>query len=203
MTTLSHLLNDVRACTLCAAQLPHGVRPVLQADAQAKILIAGQAPGRKVHASGVPFDDASGDRLRDWLGVDRVQFYDARQVAILPMGFCYPGTGKSGDLPPRPECAPAWRQALMQHLKRVELTLLVGKYAQDYYLAMLNKTYPGVASNRTLTETVQNWRQLAPEYFPLPHPSPRNNIWLRRNPWFEAELLPVLRQRVAQVLTTD
>jgi len=185
------LLTDVRACTICASHLPHDVRPVVQLHPAARLLIAGQAPGRKVHASGVPFDDASGDRLRDWLGVTREVFYNPELVALLPMGFCYPGTGKSGDLPPRPECAPAWRAQLLDCLENLQLTLVIGKYAHAYHLD---------TSNSTLTQNVQAWRNYAPEVVPLPHPSPRNNLWLRRNPWFETELLPALRQRVADVL---
>ncbi len=192
MTSFTSLLAEVRACTICAAHLPHGVRPVLQIHPQARVLIAGQAPGRKVHESGVPFDDASGDRLREWMGVTRDVFYDSKQVAILPMGFCFPGTGKSGDLSPRPECAPAWREQLLNHLRHVRLTLVVGQYAQAYHLRG--------ASKSSLTETVQSWRRYWPGAVPLPHPSPRNNIWLRRNPWFATELLPALRQRVSKVL---
>lgn len=187
------LLARVRACQLCAAQLPCGPRPVLQAHAQARILIAGQAPGRKVHASGVPFDDASGERLRAWLGITRETFYDPRQVAILPMGFCYPGTGRSGDLPPRPECAPAWRQPLLDHLPHLRLTLVLGQYALAWHL-------PG--HQGTLTEAVRQWRGHGPALLALPHPSPRNNGWLRQNPWFEAELLPELRARVARTLAS-
>lgn len=191
MSSFASLLTEVRACTICEAHLPFGARPVLQFHPKAKVLIAGQAPGRKVHESGVPFDDASGNRLREWLGVSREQFYDPRQVAILPMGFCFPGTGKSGDLPPRPECAPAWRQQLLQRLDELELTLVIGKYAQVYHLEN---------PNSTVTELVESWRSHWPEVVPLPHPSPRNNLWLRRNPWFETDLLPVLRERVAKVL---
>ena len=192
---LGSLLAEVRACTLCAAHLPLGPRPVLQLQPSARILIAGQAPGRKVHESGVPFDDASGDRLRAWLGVSRDTFYDARQIAILPMGFCFPGTGKSGDLPPRPECALAWRAQLLSHLKHLELTVVIGQYALDHHL-------PGTggAAGGSVTQTVQGWRNHGPQTMPLPHPSPRNNIWLKRNPWFEVDLLPVLRARVAGVL---
>ena len=190
MTSLTSLLADVRACTLCAEHLPHGVRPVVQINPEARVLIAGQAPGKKVHESGVPFDDASGERLREWMGVSREVFYDAKQIAILPMGFCFPGTGKSGDLPPRRECAPAWRDPLLAQLPRLEVTLVIGKYAQAYHM-------PG---KRSLTDTVRDWRRYSPDLIPLPHPSPRNNIWLSRNPWFETELLPVLRQRVADVL---
>ena len=186
------LLTEVHNCTLCAAYLPHGVRPTLQFHPEARILLAGQAPGRKVHASGIPFDDASGERLRDWLGVTREVFYDPQQIALLPMGFCYPGTGKSGDLPPRPECAPAWREQLIAHLGKIEVTLAIGQYAQAYHLN---------ANKPTLTETVRAWQDFAPKLFPLPHPSPRNNIWLKRNPWFEEELLPILRLRVSEVLS--
>ncbi|MFT7245777.1 MAG: uracil-DNA glycosylase [Candidatus Azotimanducaceae bacterium] len=191
MTSFISLLDEVRACTICAAHLPHGVRPVLQIHPQARVLIAGQAPGRKVHESGVPFDDASGDRLREWMGVTRDVFYDATQVAILPMGFCFPGTGKSGDLPPRPECALAWRDQLLGHLSHLKVTLVVGQYAQGYHLS---------GKPSSLTETVRAWKTYWPKVIPLPHPSPRNNIWLSRNPWFETELLPVLRQRVSDAL---
>lgn len=191
MTSFTSLLNEVRACTLCAEHLPLGPRPILQADPSARILIAGQAPGRKVHETGVPFNDASGDRLRAWLGISREVFYDATQVAILPMGFCFPGSGKSGDLPPRPECAPAWRAALLSHLQGLQLTLVIGQYAQAYHLP---------DRRASLTETVQAWRSNWPRIVPLPHPSPRNNLWLKRNPWFEAELIPALRARVAEVL---
>mgnify|MGYP002146570454 CR=1 FL=1 len=191
MHELASLLRAVRACALCAEHLPMGPRPVLQCHGSARILIAGQAPGRKVHASGVPFQDASGDRLRDWLGITPEVFYDERQVAILPMGFCYPGTGASGDLPPRPECAPAWRRELLGHLTQVRLTLVIGQYAQHHHLP---------AAGGSVTAVVQSWRAHWPDVVPLPHPSPRNNRWLARNPWFEQELLPALRQRVAEVL---
>ena len=189
--SLEALLTEVRACTLCAAHLPLGPRPVLQLHASARILIAGQAPGRKVHESGIPFDDASGERLRAWLGLSREVFYDAKQVAILPMGFCYPGSGKSGDLPPRPECAPAWREALLARLTKLRLTLVIGAYAQAYHLP---------DAQTSLTQAVENWRATWPLVVPMPHPSPRNIAWLKRHPWFEAELLPQLRTRVAQVL---
>jgi uracil-DNA glycosylase len=187
------LLKEVRACTICAAHLPHGPRPVLQVDRRARILIAGQAPGRKVHASGVPFDDASGERLWQWLGVDRETFYDPQRVAILPMGFCYPGTGKSGDLPPRRECAPQWRAQLLQAMPRIELTLVIGQYAMAWHM-------PGAATSN-LTETVRTWREHGPAVMPLPHPSPRNNIWLKANPWFALEVLPALQARVRSLLT--
>lgn len=186
------LLGEVRACTLCAASLPMGPRPVLQVSAQARILIAGQAPGRKVHASGVPFDDASGERLREWMGIDSAVFYDAARVAILPMGFCYPGTGQSGDLPPRRECAPQWRAPLLAAMPKLELTLVIGQYAMDWHLPE--------ARGQSLTETVKAWREHGPAVLPLPHPSPRNNLWLKANPWFALELLPVLKARVRALL---
>jgi len=185
------LLTAVRACTRCEPQLPLGPRPVLQLHAGARLLIAAQAPGRKVHASGIPFDDASGDRLRAWLGISRATFYDATRVAILPMGFCYPGTGRSGDLPPRRECAPAWRAPLLAHLTRLELTLVIGRYALAYH-------FPNQAG--TLTDQVRAWRSHWPQAVPLPHPSPRNNGWLKHNPWFEQELVPALQARVAALL---
>jgi uracil-DNA glycosylase len=191
MATIETLLTEIRACTLCAAHLPAGPRPVVQAHPKARILIAGQAPGRKVHESGIPFDDPSGDRLRQWLGIDRETFYDAEKIAILPMGFCFPGTGKSGDLPPRPECAPAWRAPLLAHLPNVELTLILGRYAQLYHLD---------AGKQSVTAMVQAWRDVWPEKLPLPHPSPRNQLWLRKNPWFEDEVLPALRERVRVLL---
>jgi len=189
---LAGMEKAVRACTLCAGHLPLGPRPVLQISRTARILIAGQAPGRKVHTSGIPFDDASGDRLRAWLGLDRETFYDANRVAILPMGFCYPGTGKSGDLPPRPECATAWREKILSELQAVSLTLVIGQYAMDWHL--------GPRAKATLTETVQAWREYAPTLWPLPHPSPRNNIWLKKNPRFARDTLPELRQRVKAAL---
>jgi len=192
MTALSSLLKEVRACTICAEKLPLGARPVLQMHSRAKILIAGQAPGKKVHDSGIPFDDASGKRLREWLGITKDEFYNPELVAILPMGFCFPGSGKSGDLPPRPECAPAWREQLLSHLNRLDMTIVLGGYAQQYYF---NNT------NLSVTELVKSWQTYWPDVIPLPHPSPRNNIWLRRNPWFEVELIPLLQQRVTKSLT--
>ena len=188
---LNKLLSQIRACTLCAADLPNTPRPIVIADPKAKILIAGQAPGRRVHHTGIPFNDPSGDRLRQWLGVDRETFYDASKFAIVPMGFCYPGTGKSGDLPPRPECAATWHAQLLPHLSNIQLTLAIGQYAISYHL----QKPPG-----TLTEVVRNWRSYWPTLMPLPHPSPRNNLWLTRNPWFEAEVVPALRQRVAALI---
>jgi uracil-DNA glycosylase len=185
------LLAEVRGCTLCAAYLPLGPRPVPQLHPAARLLIASQAPGRKVHESGIPFDDASGRRLREWLGFMPAAFYDARQVAILPMAFCYPGTGPSGDLPPRPECAAAWRARLLGRLRSLRLTLVIGQYALAYHLPQ---------AGASVTRAVQSWRTSWPEIVPLPHPSPRNNPWLPRNPWFERDLLPRLRERVAAAL---
>lgn len=191
--TMTDLLAAVRACTACEANLPAGPRPVLQAHAAARVLIAAQAPGRKVHATGVPFDDASGERLRDWLGLTRDTFYDARQVAILPMAFCYPGQGRSGDLPPRPECAARWRAPLLAQLTRVRLTLVIGQYAQRYHLPEL--------AHQSMSDIVeQGPHTLWPDVVPLPHPSPRNNIWLKRHPWFESRLLPALRPLVQRAL---
>lgn len=192
MKNFASLITEVRACTTCAQHLTHGVRPVLQIHPEARLLIAGQAPGRKVHESGTPFDDASGERLRAWMGVTRDEFYNPKLVAILPMGFCYPGTGNSGDLPPRPECAPAWREPLLAHLPHLQFTLVIGQYAQAWHLD---------EAKSSLTQKVRAWRKYWPAMVPLPHPSPRNNIWLRRNPWFEEDLLPSLRQRIGTVLS--
>jgi len=192
---VTDLLEDVRACTICAAHLPLGTRPVLQVDARARILIAGQAPGRKVHASGVPFDDASGDRLRQWMGISRDLFYDPKLVAILPMGFCYPGPGSSGDLPPRRECAPQWRVRLLQAMPRTQLTLVIGQYAMAWHL-------PGTAAGN-LTETVRAWHEHWPGVLPLPHPSPRNNIWLKANPWFVLDVVPALQARIRSVIASE
>lgn len=191
--SLDHLLGEIRACRICEAHLTLGPRPVLQASATSRLLIVSQAPGRKVHESGIPFNDVSGERLREWLGIDRDTFYDASRVAIVPMGFCFPGSGRSGDLPPRPECAPTWHPRLLPLLREVQLTLAVGQYAQTGLL--------GAACAATLTDTVRAWRtHLAGGILPLPHPSPRNRPWVMHNPWFELELLPVLRQRVAAAL---
>jgi len=186
------LLDNINKCTICEKHLPHGIRPVLQVNPAARILIAGQAPGRKVHESGVPFDDASGNRLREWMGVSKDIFYDASKVTLLPMGFCYPGSGKHGDLPPRHECALTWRSQLLEQLPNIEITLVLGKYAQAYHFGK---------TNFSLTELVQSWRTFWPDRVPLPHPSPRNNIWLSKNPWFERELLPPLKERITNILT--
>lgn len=191
MITLPTLLKDISACTLCAEHLVDGVRPVVRAAESARILIIGQAPGRRVHEAGIPWNDPSGKRLREWLQVDEDTFYDQGKIAIMPMGFCFPGTGKSGDLPPRPECAPAWHQQLLAHLPNVQLTLLIGQYAQTQYLP---------SKPKTLTETVQRWQEWAPQYFALPHPSPRNQFWLKKNPWFGEEVIPALQQQVHALL---
>ncbi len=190
--SLGRLLPKVRQCTLCVEHLPHGARPVLQVGKDARVLIAGQAPGRRVHESGVPFDDPSGERLRAWMGVDRAAFYDPSQIAILPMGFCYPGTGTGGDLPPRPECAPAWREQLLGLLPRIQLTIVLGAYAMAYHLG------PEAGS---VTQAVSAWKDFWPDRVPLPHPSPRNRLWLKRNPWFEVEVVPQLQRRVSDILS--
>lgn len=188
-----NLMAEIRACRLCEAHLPAGPRPVVRGRPGARLLIVGQAPGRRVHQTGIPFNDPSGERLRDWLAIDRETFYDEDRIAILPMGFCYPGTApKQGDLPPRPECAPKWRQRLLDQLPAIELTLVIGAYAQDWHL--------GDRREATLSATVRRFRDFLPRLLPLPHPSPRNNLWLKKNPWFESEVLPELRQRVAAML---
>jgi uracil-DNA glycosylase len=190
---LRRLLEEVRACRVCEAHLPLGPRPVLRADVRASVLIVGQAPGTRVHATGLPWNDPSGDRLRSWLDVDRETFYDEARFAIIPAGLCYPGRGRSGDLPPRPECAPLWHPRLRRLLPGIRLTLLVGQYAQSYYLGDRRKA--------TLTQTVHTWHDYLPDFLPLPHPSPRNTRWLRVNPWFERDVVPELRRRVAEVLS--
>jgi uracil-DNA glycosylase len=186
------LLREIRACTHCAAQLPLGPRPVLQAHPAARILVVGQAPGRKVHETGLPFNDPSGDRLRDWMGIDRAVFYDPDRLALVPMGFCYPGTGPGGDLPPRPECAALWRERLLATLPAIELTLLLGQHAVAWHLRQ--------PLSRPLAPTVRDWRRHWPRQLPMPHPSPRNRRWFALHPWFEQELVPALRERVRQIL---
>lgn len=186
------LLTEIRACTLCADHLPHGPRPVLQASERARLLIIGQAPGRRVHESGIPWNDPSGERLRQWMGIPADVFYDMSRIAIVPTAFCYPGKGKSGDLPPRAECAPAWHARLLGAMPDVQLTLLIGRHAQEYYLRDHGKA--------TLTETVAAYAEYLPQYFPLPHPSPRNQGWWKSNAWFEKEVLPDLQQRVRAIL---
>lgn len=191
--SLEALLREVRACRVCAPHLPNEPRPVLRAGATARLLIVGQAPGTRVHATGIPWNDRSGERLRAWLELEPALFYDESRVAIVPMGFCFPGTnGKGGDLPPRRECAPLWHARLLARLPALELILLVGSYAQRFYLRERAKG--------TLTETVRAWRDYGPRHVPLPHPSWRNEDWLRRNPWFESELLPPLRRRIRELV---
>lgn len=188
---LDPLLSEIRACRHCEPHLPLGANPVIQAHQEAKLLIIGQAPGTRVHHSSIPWNDPSGDRLREWLGLDKTQFYDAKHIAIMPMGLCYPGKGRSGDLPPRKECAPMWHQKVLEALPNIGMTLLIGQYAQRYYLS--DKPH-------SLTETVKQWQTWAPHTLPLPHPSPRNTLWLKRNPWFEAEVVPYIRQYVHEHL---
>jgi uracil-DNA glycosylase len=189
---MEKLLHDIRQCKICEAHLPLGPRPIVTAHPDSKIVIVGQAPGIKVHESGIPWDDASGKQLRKWLNVTDEDFYDETKFAIIPMGFCYPGKGKSGDLPPRKECAPQWHQPLFDHMENVELVILIGMYAQKYYLKEKAK--------RTLTETVANYKEYLPKYFTLPHPSPRNRFWLTKNPWFDKEVLPELKMKVKNIL---
>jgi len=189
---MKSLFREISKCAVCAEHLPHGPHPVVQLSAHAGILIIGQAPGRRVHESGIPWQDQSGDNLRSWLGVDEKSFYDPEIFALMPMGFCFPGTGKSGDLPPRPECAPLWHPRLLAAMKSVRLTLLIGQYAQAHYL--------GGRAGDNLTATVRRFRDFLPQYLPLPHPSPRNRIWLKKNPWFEKELLPALQNIISAEL---
>ena len=190
MDDFNALLTRVRDCTICAADLPLGPRPIVRGTPDAKLLLIGQAPGTRVHESGVPWNDPSGERLRDWLQMTPDDFYDESKIAILPMGFCYPGDdAKGGDKPPRPECAPEWHPPLLAGLPNVELTILIGQYAQKRYLEKRRK--------KTLTETVRHWREYRPDFLPLPHPSWRNNVWVKKNLWFAEEVLPMLRERVA------
>ena len=190
MDDFNALLTRVRDCTICAADLPLGPRPIVRGTPDAKLLLIGQAPGTRVHESGVPWNDPSGERLRDWLQMTPDDFYDESKIAIVPMGFCYPGAdAKGGDKPPRPECAPEWHPPLLAGLPNVELTILIGQYAQKRYLEKRRK--------KTLTETVRHWRECTPDFLPLPHPSWRNNVWVKKNPWFAEEVLPMLRERVA------
>ena len=189
---LETLLSQARACRTCEAHLPFGPRPVLRASVTAQLLIVGQAPGRRVHESGIPWNDPSGNRLREWLQLDRKRFYDQHHIAIIPTALCYPGTGLRGDLPPRPECAPLWYPRLLAHLPKLRLVLLIGSHAQKYYLGGRRKA--------TLTDTVRAWREYLPHCLPLPHPSPRNQVWLKRNPWFAGEVIPFLRRTIRNVL---
>ena len=190
-SVIKDLLNAARTCNACEPELPLGARPILQVHPDAGILIASQAPGRIAHESGIPFQDPSGRRLRDWMGVEEQTFYDARRVAILPMSFCYPGRGSGGDLPPRPECAPLWRQAFLDRLDGIRLVLLIGVHAQRWH---------GAGAARSVTENVRAWLEQPDDVIPLPHPSPRNNAWFKRNPWFERDVLPRVRCRVAAAL---
>lgn len=189
---MKNLLKDIRQCTICEAHLPLGPRPIVSAHKDSKIVIIGQAPGLKVHTTGIPWDDPSGKQLRKWLDVTDELFYDETKIALVPMGFCYPGKGKSGDLPPRPECAPLWHQKLLDQMPNLQLVILIGMYSQKYYLKKKAK--------RTLTETVAEYKTYLPNYFPLPHPSPRNRFWLTKNPWFEKEVIPELQEKVSQIL---
>ena len=186
------LIDEIRKCTICQEHLTAGCRPILSFSKKSKILIIGQAPGRVVHESGVPWEDKSGDNLRGWMNVTKEEFYNPNLFGIVPMGFCYPGTGKSGDLPPRKECAPQWHTRVLGSVSDVRLTLLIGQYAQKYYL----KSTMG----KNLTETVKNYRAYLPKYIPLPHPSPRNNIWMKKNPWFKQDLLPKLSELVLEII---
>lgn len=191
MKNYQDLVEEVRKCTLCSSNLPFGPRPVFQIHPDARILVVGQAPGKAVHDTGIPFNDPSGDRLREWLGVDRENFYNPEKFAILPMGFCYPGTGKTGDLPPRKECAEKWRDQLLETIPKIEITLAIGQYAINWHLRKQKK--------KNLTETVRAWREYWPQYLPLPHPSPRNNIWLKKNSWFEEDVLPELKNVINRI----
>jgi uracil-DNA glycosylase len=187
------LLKEISRCDHCAAHLPLGPKPVLSAHPRAMIALIGQAPGTRVHASGIPWDDPSGRQLRIWLGMSDTAFYDPQKIAIIPMGFCYPGKGSSGDLAPRPECAPMWHQALLMRMKRLKLTILIGRYAQEYYLKEKRKA--------NLTETVRAYKEYLPMYFPLPHPSPRNRFWLSKNRWFETDVLPDLKATIRNLMS--
>lgn len=189
---LQRLLTEARACTVCAKHLPFPPRPVLRASSTARLLVVGQAPGRKVQETGIPWNDLSGDRLRQWLGLTRDEFYDEKHIAIIPTGFCYPGKGKGGDAPPRPECAPLWHPKLRAALPHIKLTLLIGSHAQAYYL--------GTRRKKTLAHTVQAWREYLPEFLPLPHPSPRNLRWFRSHPWFDSVVVPAMCKRVTEIL---
>ena len=190
---MQELLSEIRSCEVCKAHLPLGPRPIVAAHEEAKIVIVGQAPGTKVHQTGVPWDDPSGRQLRKWLGVTDEVFYDETKIALIPMGFCYPGKGKSGDLPPRPECAPLWHEPLFSKMPSIELIVVIGSYAQGYYLKEKRE--------KNLTETVKMYKNYLPRYFPLPHPSPRNRFWQSKNPWFEEEVVPELQKRVLNILS--
>ena len=189
---MQKLLSEIRGCEVCKDHLPLGPRPIVAAHPNSKIIIIGQAPGTKVHATGVPWDDPSGKQLRKWLGVSDEDFYDETKIALVPMGFCYPGKGKGGDLPPRPECAPLWHEQLFNKMKSLELIIVIGTYAQKEYLKE--------KIEKNLTETVKAHKKYLPKYFPLPHPSPRNRFWLSKNPWFEKEVVPELREKISEII---
>lgn len=189
---MNKLLTQIRACRECEKHLEFGVKPIIAASTQSKIIVIGQAPGRIVHNTGIPWNDKSGDNLRNWIGIDKQTFYNTDIIALVPMGFCYPGKGKQGDLPPRPECAPLWHAKLMTTMKQAKLILLIGQYAQNYYL--------GDKAKNTLTKSVQSFKEYLPKYFPLPHPSPRNNIWQAKNLWFAKQVLPELKKQIDFIL---
>ncbi len=190
-TKLDVLVSEVRACKICAQHLPFEPNPILRPSATATMIIIGQAPGTKVHETGIPWNDPSGDKLREWMGVDRDFFYNHKKIAIMPTAFCYPGKGKSGDLPPRPECAPTWHPRLLAFMPKIQLILLIGQYAQKYYLKDSRK--------KSVAATVRAWQEYAPLYLPMPHPSPRNKLWLKKNAWFEQEVVPQLKQRIKRL----
>ncbi len=191
---MKNLLTEIRACKVCTKFLSHKPHPIIQASIHSSIVIIGQAPGRIVHNTGIPWNDKSGDNLRNWLSIDKASFYNTDLIALMPMGFCYPGTGKTGDLPPRTECAPLWHDKLWEQMPNVKLILLIGQYAQNYYL--------GDKAKNTLSETVHHYKTYLPKYFPLPHPSPRNNIWQAKNEWFGQDVLPVLKNQIGQIINS-
>lgn len=190
---MEKLLTSIRACGICAAHLPLGPNPIVTAHPDARVIIIGQAPGTKVHKTSIPWDDPSGKQLRKWLNCDNDVFYDPTKVSLVPMGFCYPGKGKTGDLPPRPECAPEWHEQLLNKMPNIQLIILIGMYSQKYYLKDTAK--------KTLTETVKNYVEYAPKIIPLPHPSPRNRFWLTKNPWFTEEVVPILQSAFAKAIS--
>ncbi len=192
MEPFNELMQQIRACKVCESFLPLGANPVVQAHPESKIVIIGQAPGLKVHKSNIAWNDASGDQLRKWLHVTKEQFYDPKLFALIPMGFCYPGKGTSGDLPPRKECAPLWHKKLLDEMNQVELILLIGQYSQRYYLKG--------KKHENITENVRHFKEYLPKYFPLPHPSPRNFIWMNKNDWFTTDVLPELKNRITAIL---
>jgi len=189
---MNKLLLEIEKCIICASHLPLGPRPILTASPKSRIAIVGQAPGSVVHRTGIPWDDKSGDRLREWLGVSKETFYNLEMFALIPMGFCYPGRGKTGDLPPRKECAPQWHETLFNQMNDLELIILIGSYAQAHYLKKKKK--------KTLTETVKNYTEYLPKFLPLPHPSPRNNIWLKKNPWLQNDVIPEVNLLIANIV---